>query len=145
MSLSLKEIINSVLSESGFLEKPTYTGSSDIDDRQMVSIANRVASDTIEWCQWSGNIEQAEIVMTEATVYPLPEALLSIVPDSMWEADGSRPVMMPTPESRWYMYKFSTLSDAGIIRARISGTNIEIYAPEPGEKILYAYLTKFPI
>jgi hypothetical protein len=144
MSMTMKQILNAVLSESSFLEKETFANSNDVDDKQMVSIANRAATDTIEWCEWSGAIKDATITMTEETIYPLPVGFLSMIPDSAWETDGSRKVDLPTPQSAWYMYRFSTLSDAGVIRARLSGKNIEVYEAKPGQKISFAYMTIYP-
>jgi hypothetical protein len=60
------------------------------------------------------------------TEYALPADFSEIVPDSAWETDGSRKIDVPVPDTRWYMYKFSTLSDAGTLRARVYGKTLEV-------------------
>ena len=64
MSLNLKQILNSVLGESGFLEKTAFAGSSDSDDKQMVAIANRMATSVLEFYNWSTLINDFSLTIT---------------------------------------------------------------------------------
>lgn len=143
--MNLKQILNRVLSESTFLEKPAFTSSNDPDDKQMVAIANAVAYHMFNWCHWGVLKATHTVTMTEDKLYPLPDGFQSMIPDSAWETDGSRRVEVPTAEGRWYMYKYSTYSDGGTLRARLQGPNIELYDTQPGESFAFEYITKYPI
>jgi hypothetical protein len=143
--MDFKDILNAVLGESGFIQKDAFAQSNDPDDKQMITIANRVASDIVNWCNWSSLRKQDTITMTSETTYPLPSDFQTLVPDSVWETDGSRRVELPVPENRWFMYKFSTFSDGGTLRARIYGKNIELYDTQPGEEFAYEYVSNSAI
>jgi hypothetical protein len=143
--MTLREMLNEVLAQSGFLERSVFTSSSDPDDRQMVAIANRVACEIKGFYNWSGLRQSTTIVMTETggvpdVRYDLPANYCSMVPDSVWETDGSRKVDLPVPENRWFLYKFTSFSDGGTIRARLYGDQIEIHDPEPGESFSFEYI-----
>ena len=137
--MTLIEVLNAVLAESGFLERTSFTSSADVDDKQMVAIANRVAREIIDFYPWSSMLKAETITMTSATVYPLPADYKELIPDSVWELDGSKQVELPTPDNRWYMYKFSAFSDGGILRAKLRGKNIELYDVQPGESFSFEY------
>ncbi len=148
--MNLKELLNEVLAQSTFLVRSAFTSSADVDDIQMVSIANRVSYEIFNYFNWSGMRNTHLLLMTETAGVPdirydLPDDYQSIVPDSAWETDGSRRVELPVPESRWFVYKYTAFSDGGTIRARIYGDQIEIHDPEPGESFQFEYVTKFPI
>jgi hypothetical protein len=151
--MNLKDMLNQMLGEAGFLEKAAFAGSTDPDDKQMVAIANRVAQSTLEFYNWSSLIKNYTIKIVadpsdpdQAQIaYPLPADFSNMVADSAWEVDGSRRVDLPTPQGRWYMYKFSAWSDGGTIRARIMYPNIEIYSPQIGDEFQFAYESKYPV
>ena len=50
--MTLVDILNSVLEQSGFLSRNSYAGSSDPDDKQMVAIANRAAYEIMNFYKW---------------------------------------------------------------------------------------------
>jgi hypothetical protein len=143
--MTLIQILNAVLAESGFLERTSFAASADVDDKQMIAIANRVANTIVDFYKWSALLEEHTITMTSDKVYPLPADYAEIVPDSVWETDGSRRVELPTPDGRWYMYKFSAYSDGGTLRARLMGNNIELYDVQPGESFAFEYRKKSAI
>jgi len=146
MSLALKSILNNVLTQSGFLERDSFTGSSDPDDKQMIAIANRVAYEIFNFYDWSELREVGVINLIEGqNIYDLPSDYQSYVPDSAWETDGSRKVDVPVSEQEWYQYKFSSLTSGGTIRARFYGNTIEVIEPFGGGGFSYEYVTKYPI
>jgi hypothetical protein len=151
--MNLKSILNSVLGESGFLEKSAFAASSDVDDKQMVAIANRMAYKIFNFYNWSAMRQTWVLEMTTTgakgnipkTVYNLPTDWQTMVPDSVWETDGSRRVELPVPENRWFLYKHTVFSDGGTMRARLYGNTIEIHDASPGESITLEYITNTPI
>lgn len=148
--MNLRDMINDVLGQSGFLHKAGFANSTDTDDIQMVSIANRAALEIYQFYTWSALRVAAEITMTETagvpdSLYPLPADFKSVISDSAWESDGSRQVELSTPERRWYAYKFSAFSDGGVLRARVVGNNIEVHDAAPGQSFWFEYISNGPI
>ena len=123
----LKDVLNNVLLQSGFLEKASFTSNPDTEDKQMLAIANRAALEIRDFYPW-GELRKVYTITPVAGTfqYPMPDDFLSLIPDSAWEVDGSRRVELPVPDGRWYMYKFSAFSDGGIVRAKMYGKTMEI-------------------
>lgn len=148
--MTLRDMLNEVLSQSGFHKKAAFTSSSDPDDAQMVSIANRVAVEILGFYNWSPLRQTTTITMTETggvpdNRYNLPANFYSFVPDSVWELEGNRQVELPVPEGRWFMYKYTAFSDGGRIRARLYGNQIEVHDPKVGEDFQLEYIVSQPI
>ena len=144
--MNLLEMLNQVLSQSSFLKKSSFSASADIDDQQMMSIANKTAYEIMNFYHWMELRKPWEIALTNGVPkYPLPADYQSWVPDSSWETDGSRKVDVPVNNAEWYQYKFSSLTSAGIIRARIYGGFIEVIEPFTGGSIQLEYISKWPI
>ncbi len=144
--MTLIEILNNVLEQSGFLSRNSYTGSSDPDDKQMVAIANRAAYEIINFYKWGELRNTYTINVTPPQErYLLPNDFQEVVPDSAWEEDGSKPVEFPVPDRRWYMYKFTTWSNGGLIRMRKYGNELEISKPEFAESFEFEYISKWYI
>lgn len=141
--MTLKEMLNEVLSEAGFLKRTAFYGSTDPDDLQMISIANRVAKRMRTFWDWTVLRQSYELTMIADTyVYQLPSNFSSWVRDSGWMSSGGRPVEIPVPDARWYMYKYSGTSDQTLIRVRLKGNTIELSSIEPGNSILFDYVSK---
>ena len=143
--MNLKQILNAVLARSVFLQKDSFALSVDPDDVQMMAIANEVISEYRDFYPWSRLSETFDLDLTLDTVYDLPEDYLSVTPDSAWETDGSRKVDLPVPRNRWFMYKYSSLTDAGTVRARLYGNTIEINEPGLASEISLEYVSKYTV
>ena len=143
--MNLKQMLNAVLSRSVFLQKDSFANSVDPDDVQMMAIANMVIEEYRDFYPWSVMAQTFNIVLTSDTVYDLPADYGSLVPDSAWETDGSRKVDLPVPRNRWFMYKYSSLTDAGTVRARLYGDTIEINEPGIASEISMEYMTKYVV
>lgn len=147
--MKLVDILNNVLEQSGFLSRDSYAASTDPDDKQMVAIANRVAYEIMNFYKW-GELRNTAGIEWEfnKTVYDLPVDFQDYVPNSMWEQDGSKPVEFPVPDRRWYMYKFSTWSNGGLIRMKKLGNKVEISEPENSansDRVVFQYISKWCI
>ncbi len=144
--MNLRDSLNQVLTQSGFLEQTSFVGASDPDLKQMVAIANRVALEMLGYFNWGVLRKDFEInTITGQTRYPLPSDFYSFVPESMWETDGSRRVGFPTPDNRWYMYKFTPFSDGGTLRVKKYGNELEVHDPVTGESFSFEYLSNAPV
>lgn len=144
--MNLKQILNQVLSQSGFLERDVFNGSIDPDDIQMVSIANQVAEEIKDFYMWPALRKTASITINEGQLtYQLPSDFYSFVNDSGWSDSSGRQVEIPVPDGRWYMYKNSTFSDGSTIRLRLRGTDIEVTDGHAGETFNFAYVSKWVI
>jgi hypothetical protein len=140
----IKDIINGVLSQSGFLKRPQIFNSSDPDDIQMGAIANRVALEITGYYEWEELRKSIEIPMNSGqTIYDLPTDVKSIVGDSSWETDGSRMVMSDVSDNEWYQYKFSSLTTGGVIRGRKVGDTFEVIDPINSSSISMEYVTDY--
>lgn len=144
--MDLNAILNNVLTQSGFLERSNFTAGFDPDDKQMISIANRVAYEIMNFYNWNSMRVPATISLVAGqNSYDLPADYQSFIPDSAWETDGSRKVDVPIPDGEWYQYKFSSLTSGGVIRARFYGNKLEVSEPFNGGEISYEYISKYPI
>ena len=135
------QMMNAVLGQTGFLKRTSVADSGDPDDVQLVEIANEVAEEILEFYDWSSLVDTFTVnIVPGQSRYPLPDDYGSLVADSAWESDGSRKVDMPVPRNRWFMYKFSSLTDAGTIRARLYGDEIELHDPSSGTAFDLEYI-----
>jgi hypothetical protein len=142
--MNLVAILNAVLGEAGFLERTSFADSPDPDDKQMVHMANRVVEDIRTFYPWSSLVKTHHVdIVTGQDRYPLPADYYSVVADSAWETDGSRKCDFPVPRNRWFMYKFSSLTDAGTIRARLYGDEIELHDPSVSTGFDLEYVTRY--
>jgi hypothetical protein len=145
--MNLKAMLNNVLSQSGFLEKGSFTSSADPDDKQMVAIANRASYEIFNYYDWGALRNTWEVNMIPGQLrYTLPADFQSLVPDSAWELDGNRQVEFPVPDRRWFMYKFTSWSDGGTLRVRMYGdSEIEVHDPDSADAFRFEYISKYPV
>ena len=145
--MDLKDILNNVLEQSGFLSRNSYTGSADPDDKQMVAMANRAAYEIMNYWTWPELRTTGHIAISDSTQirYVLPSDFQALVPDSAWETDGERRVEWPVPDGRWFMYKFTNWSDGGTIRMRKYGNELEIHDPDSTTGFQFEYVSKWSI
>lgn len=143
---TIKDILNNVLAESGFLKRDQFFGSPDPDDIQMGAIANRVAYEIFNFYDWN-QIRKSDTILLQVgqELYDLPADYQSFVPDSAWETDGSRKVDVPVSDQEWYQYRYSSLTSGGVIRARFMGDKLFVVEPFAGGSISFSYVSKYVI
>jgi hypothetical protein len=138
--MNIKEMLNQVLLQSGFLKKSSFTNNPDLDDEQMIAIANRAASEIVDFYLWGELRKEFTIQPTTGTLkYNMPNDFSHFIPESVWEEGGNKRVEIPVPDGRWYLYKFSAYSDGGVIRAKMYGKVMEINDPKTGDVINLEY------
>ena len=144
--MELKDLLNEVMMQSGFLERGSFFSSADPDDKQMVSIANRVSIEIMNHFPWPELRKTGSFTMNEGqSRYQLPADFQTLVADSAWEENGERMVEFPVPSNRWFMYKFTNWSDGGTLRVRMYGNEIEVHDVSDGEGFDYEYVSKWCI
>lgn len=141
--MTILEILNDVLSQSGFLERGAFANSTNVDDKQMFAIANRVSYEIVNFYTWTELRQEHDIDLVDGTLrYDLPSDFRDFIPDSCWEEDGSRQAEFPVPDARWFMYKFSSFSDGGTLRMRKYGNELEVHDPSTGDSFSFEYISK---
>mgnify|MGYP001076515870 CR=1 FL=1 len=144
--MNLRDMLNQVLSQSAHIQKANFSNSLDVDDVQMIAIANRTQQEIRDYYDWSALRRTNTLSLIAGTNrYKLPNDYRSLVPDSAWEKDSSRPVELPVPERRWFKYKFSTFSDGGMKRCRLYGDELEVEDVTENDEIDFEYITKWAV
>jgi hypothetical protein len=128
---TLKELLNSVLGQSAFLQEEAFAGSTDPDLIQMVEFANRAASEYRRYHPWSQLRKSTTITLVGGqTEYDLPADFDWYVTESMWKSDGARHVVIPTSDRYW-----------AFIKAGNPGTRINYYAKIIGGQLAFTAVT----
>lgn len=144
--MDLLQMLNAAIGEYGFLQRTSFTDSGDPDDVQMIAMANRAVREIREFYDWSALAESEHFdIVGGQDRYPLPDDYYSVISDSAWETDGSRKCDFPVPRNRWFMYKFSSLTDAGTLRMRLYGNEIELHDPSISTGFDLEYVSKYLI
>jgi hypothetical protein len=144
--MNLLQMLNNVLTQSGFLEKGSFTNGVDPDDKQMVAIANRAAYEIFNYYKWPALRNTYTFTFNEGqSVYRLPDDYQDMMPNSAWELEGQRPVDFPVSDNQWFLYKFTDWGDGGTVRAKIYGKQIEVIQPVGSNGFTFEYISKWPI
>lgn len=136
---SLKEILNAVLLESGFLTPASYTSSTNPDDAQLVALAN-AASDDIREIGLSGTRRFASITLDGTGDYALPADFHAYVPDTAWV--GTRKVDLPLTPQDWACLKATGVS-LYEYRARLINT-LRTLGDANGDTLTFEYVSSYP-
>lgn len=146
MSRTLKNMLNSVLSRSGFLQRTNFAGSTDPDNLQMVEFANKAAQYILDYAAWGKLRTTATITMSSGTLtYALPSDFSQLVPESAWGTSGPEPVEFPTSDQLWGYLQAQSTTNATSFYAKIIGSNIKFDAVSDGEVVQYDYISNAPI
>lgn len=137
---TFKDILNEALSKSAHIKKSAFVASNDVDDQQMVAIANDVVDFINDWYSWGELRKIFSITMQSGqTRYATPADFNALVPDSMREQDGTRKVEVNVPDRRWFQYKFGTLNTGPIYRVRLYGDEVEFAEIDIGQTVEMEY------
>lgn len=136
---SLKQILDAVMAESGFLIPPSYANSPNPDDVQLLHLAN-AASDEIRELSLSGARRFASVALDGLGSYSLPADFLAYIPDTAWV--GSRKVDLPTDPQQWAFLKATGVGFSQH-RARFIGA-IKMLGDVSGETLEFEYVSAYP-
>ena len=120
--MTVLEIINEALAESGFNPVSSVYRSPDVDARQLAAIMNRARSEIRDFYIWPTLRSEFTLTLVEGnSVYSLPNDFWAFVPESCWSPNGSQQIEWPTPVNEWFMYKNSTLTAGPKTKVRLVG------------------------
>jgi hypothetical protein len=126
-SRTLKEILNSVLGQSAFLQRDSFASGTDVDDIQMVEFANRAAHEIRTSFPWNMLRESHQVTLqTGVLEYDLPADFDWYLSETMWKSQGARHVVIPTSDRYW-----------AYIKAGNPGTRINYYAKFINGKLVF--------
>lgn len=138
MSLTVKEILDAVMAESGLQTLDQYFGG---NDPTLTALLNRSARNFSQY-EYSGLRTDDTITMTTALSYDVPTDLRYIVANTMQMQDQERYVKFPTSTSEWYYLKSRTISTGIDYKFRFQNGKLFVENPQPGEVLQYEYLSE---
>lgn len=146
MSMTLKEILNQVLSQSAFLEQDSFTGATDVDNIQMVAFANVAVNEIMDAFPWNYLRESVQIPLVSGQLaYDLPEDFSQYISESMWKSSGARMVQLPTSERLWGFMKAGNPAQAWTYYAKFINGKLTFTSINAGDVINFDYVRDTPI
>ena len=146
--MTIKEIIDEVLAQSGFLKRQSYfSENADVDDQQMTAIANRAMLEIRDHFPWPALRKSGNILMdSNFTRYALPEDLKSIVPMSMYQGSGNRQANFPPTDDEFYALTMSERGDTGgTITVKKIGNELDVPYPKDGDSVQFQYMSRYAV
>ena len=144
MALTLKEILDAAMHESGMPTEAAYASSNDDAIKRMLYIANRALEDLARY-PWQVLLKRYTFTLTDSTTYSLPPDYRAIVPDTMYTDSHLWPVDFPTDRAEWAYLKASGGGTGTRVQMRLLADQIEIYEPSVGEEIAFEYISSKPV
>jgi len=145
MSMTLKEILNEVLGQSAFLQRDAFAAASDVDSIQMVSFANLVRAEILDYHHWTQLRKTETLTLTSALSYDLPDDFNWYSTESMWKAEGARNVVIPTPDYYWAWLKAGNPGTGIQYYGKLIDGKIEFASVVPGDTINFDYISKYAV
>lgn len=144
MALTLKNMLDAVLLESGVATETAYAASDDDEVKRLLYLANR-SIETLSRYPWQVLRKTYEFTLTSETTYQLPSDFRSFVPDTMYTDSHLWPVDFPSDASDWAYLQASSGGNGIAVRMRLLGNQLEVYQPTSGEVIRVEYVSKHPV
>jgi hypothetical protein len=142
--LNLKQHLDQVLSESGFVLPDYYIGNTDQDVAQIVAIAQATAFDIVE-LRMPVLRKSLAITLTSATEYDLPDDFLEFIPNTMYQHGRWDRADLATTDETWALLTSVTSVSTLPIRVKIIGTQLSILNPQASGTLNVDYYSNAPI
>jgi hypothetical protein len=140
--MTLKEALDRVLAEAGFLQLSSYASNTDAEAQQLVALANREAN-RLSKHPWNKLRKTWALSMTSATSYALPADYRQFVPDTAWsETDRGE---FPVTSEVWSYYNARGIDSGLLLRMRLTDGEMQIQNPDNGQVVNLEYISKYPI
>lgn len=144
--MNLKDMLNAVLGQSGFLQRDAFATSTDPDNIQMVAFANRAANEIRERFPWNRLRQSTSVTLIEGQVsYPLPDDFDYYMTETMWKSFGARHVVIPTSDRYWSFIKAGNPGTRINYYAKFIQGKLEFTAVSGGDVINFDYMSKYAI
>lgn len=142
--MTLKEIIDAILLESGVGTEASYATNSEDAHKRMLYLVNR-SSTVLSRYEWQALRSTHEFTLSTDTSYPLPDDYKAFIPDTFYTENRLWNVNFPASASEWAYLQATSGGNGVRVRARLIGDTIRIYEPDSGETLRFEYLTKYPV
>ena len=129
--MTLKEILDAVLMETGFGEQPTYAGSTDPDYRQLVALANR-SNRVLSRYDWQALRSSVWItIVAGQETYDLPADFRAYIPNTAYKEKSIEYVALPTNNQYWAYLKADNSPSGVVYKARFIGNQLHVHDAGP--------------
>jgi len=143
--VTLKEILDSVLLESGMGTETAYATNSDEAYQRLVNLANRSADYLSSTWPWQRLRKTYTFTLTDAEGYPLPDDFRELIPDTAFADSYVSPVDMRTDASAWRYMQTNGTSTGPRYRFRLLGGEIKVHSPSVGDTVSFEYVSDLPV
>lgn len=144
MSLTLKEIIDTVLLEAGLATETAYADSDDDAIKRYVNLANRSLV-RLRRHPWQALRKSWDFSLSTDTQYDLPADFGYLIPDTFYTDQSLYPVDLPANSGTWSYLKVSESSTGVMVQARLLGGKLHINSPNSGSVMRVEYVTKHAV
>jgi len=147
MSGTLLEIVQDAMRQAGFRAPNSVAGNPSDETQTLLALANRVGNDILKAHNWQQTQVEGNITLVQdQQEYALPGQLLFYSPETMWNRDTRRPVLLALTPSEWQYYKGWIFIQGLNLRARIQESQIIFEQPidtvNAGNEIYFEFRTK---
>ena len=143
--MTLKDILDSVLLESGMDTETAYVSSGKDEVLRLVNLANRAARRIATGHNWQALLLTHTFSLTTETIYDLPSDIRAFIPDTTFVDSYLFGVDMRTRPQLWHYLQVNTTGTGPRYRMRVIGDKINVYQPQSGDTISFEYLTDHPV
>ena len=143
--MTLKEMLDSVLLESGMGTEPVYATNSDEAYNRLVNLANRAADYLASCHAWQALRKTYTLTLTSDEEYDLPSDFRELIPDTAYADSYYDPIDMRTDPGVWRYMKTNNISTGPRYRFRILGGKIQVVQPNVGDTVTFEYVSNMPV
>ena len=141
--MTLKEIIDTVLRQSGVSTETAYASSSNDSVLRLVDLANQSVA-MIARHPWQALRRIYTFTLSTDTQYDLPADFRSLASDTMYSDTDQEGLDFPASEEKWSYLKASSSGSSGT-QVRIIADKINVHEPDSGSTVRFEYNSKYPI
>jgi hypothetical protein len=144
--MTLLTLCQDVADEVGIKQPSSIVSGTSQDQRQLLRLADRAGRMIMTAHDWERLVSEGSVTLvTSDQDYALPADFDKLVPESMWNRDASRPVVVPLTSREWQYYEGWNYISGLNLRARIKGGELvfqqTIDASLNGEVIYFDYIS----
>ena len=143
--LTLKEMLDNVLLESGMDTESIYATSTEDSVRRLMRLANRSARRIATGHAWQALRRTYTFSLTTALEYVLPVDFRELISDTTFVDSYVHGVDMRTRPEQWRYLQVNVTGTGPRYRMRIMGNVIHVYQPQSGDEISFEYTSDYPV